>query len=184
MNIVRASETPCYRRLWERLLIEDELQYPLYSPLNIEYLKEYAQESRFEDVSFVVEEKGVPIMGVCMALRAHLDGWRELSGFGRPIGYFESQRANPCSRKGAAGVLREELQRIFREHSFSLVTSRELRPALSPVGECLMDIGARATPFFTKVIDLTASELTLRNQVRKSYKSLINWGTKHLNLRL
>ena len=95
MNIVRASETPCYRRLWERLLIEDELQYPLYSPLNIEYLKEYAQESRFEDVSFVVEEKGVPIMGVCMALRVHLDGRRELSGFGRPIALSPCTGATP-----------------------------------------------------------------------------------------
>jgi len=37
---------------------------------------------------------------------------------------------------------------------------------------------------FTQVIDLSGSEEELRARVRKSYKSLINWGEKNLSLTL
>jgi FemAB family protein len=60
----------------------------------------------------------------------------------------------------------------------------EQRPTLSPVSRLLLDSGGKATARFSQIINLLVPETQLRSQLRKSYKSLINWGTKNLQLRL
>lgn len=45
-------------------------------------------------------------------------------------------------------------------------------------------MGATAVPYFTQIIDLRKPENELFKSTRKSYKSLINWGRKNLNIRI
>jgi len=183
MNIVRAADA-AFPELWKRLFAQDALQYPLLSPLDVEYSREYASDSRFEDVSFLTEENGAPLMGVRAALREHPDGLQEISGFGRHIVFLEAQGLEPLQRDGAAGIVREELQNILQTHENATAIYLEHRPTLSPVSRLLLDSGAEAAATFSQIIDLSAPETQLRSQIRKSYKSLINWGTKNLKLRL
>ena len=183
MNLVRATDAG-FADLWNRLYCADALQYPLLTPLDIVYQKEYAQDSKFEDVSFLTEENGTPLMGVRLALREHADGKKEISGFGRHIGYLEAPTMDAPARDGSAGMVREELQKILAANETATAYYIEHRPALSPVSRCLLDAGGKATPRFSQIINLLVPETQLRSQLRKSYKSLINWGTKNLQLRL
>jgi hypothetical protein len=183
MNLVRSADST-FPEMWSRLFAEDAFQYPLLTPLDVDYSKEYTRESKFEDVSFIAEENGAPLMGVRAAIREHPDGRKEISGFGRPIGFFEAQTMAASSRNGAAGMVREELQAILQAPGITSARHLEYRPVLSPVSRLLLDTGGIATPRFSQVIDLSLSEADLRARIRKSYKSLINWGTKTLALRL
>ena len=183
MKLVRAID-PAFPELWKRLYADDALQYPLLTPLDVEYSKECAGDSKFEDASFITEENGTPLMGVRVAVREFPDGRKEISGFGRPISYLEGKFPDAPQRDGAAGLVREELQSILTAHQNAPVLHVELRPTLSPVGRLLLDVGGNATARFTQVINLSAPEAQLRSQIRKSYKSLLNWGTKNLQLRI
>lgn len=183
MNLVRATDAH-FPALWSRLFAGDALQYPLLTPLDIIYSKEYAKDSKFEDVSFLTEENGTPLMGVRVALRELPDGRREISGFGRHIGYLEAPQMDAPSRDGSAGLVREELQKLLQANETATAYYLEHRPTLSPVSRLLLDAGSKATPRFSQIINLLAPETQLRSQLRKSYKSLINWGTKNLQLRL
>jgi hypothetical protein len=183
MNILRASES-IFSDFWRRLFSQDALQYPLLTPLDVEYQKEYARDSRFDDLSFLVEENGAALMGVRVAAREHPDGARELSGFGRPIVFSEADNLDPSQRTGAAGLVRDEMRDILRANENIPALFLERRPTLSPIGRLFLDCGARATPRFSQIVDLTAPESQLRSQIRKSYKSLINWGIQYLQLRV
>lgn len=175
MKLVRAGEAS-FALLWEKLLEQDELGYPLLRGLDVAYCTAYMRESRFEDVSFLIEESQSPSLGVRMAVRTHPDGRRDISGFGRPIGYFESNMTDAGRREGAICLLRDEMNRLVETTGCTSIVYEELGSALSPIGRYLMDRGAKAIPRFAQVIDLTQSETLLRQQIRKSYKSLINWG--------
>ncbi len=183
MNLVRAADAK-FQELWQRLHAEDALQVPMLTPLDVQYSKEYARESKFEDVSFIAEENGAPLMGVRAAVRTHPDGRREISGFGRAILFLEGKIPDAPQRDGAAGLVREELRNLLSANEDASAFYSELRPTLSPVGRLLLDVGGKATARFTQVIDLSAPETQLRSQIRKSYKSLLNWGNKTLAIRL
>jgi len=51
---------------------------------------------------------------------------------------------------------------------------------LSALSRHLMLKGASAKPVFFKVLDLSQNEAKLKNGIRKSYSSLINWGMREL----
>ena len=183
MNLVRAHDD-MFPELWKRLYAADSLQYPLLTSLDVEYSKEYARDSKFEDVSFIAEENGVPLMGLRAAIREQPDNRKEISGFGRPISFLEGKIPDAPQRDGAAGMIREELQKILQAHENAAAFYCEIRPALSPVGRLLLDAGGKAKAHFTQIINLHAPETQLRSQIRKSYKSLLNWGSKNLALRV
>lgn len=182
MNIVRAGMSG-FANLWSLLWQADYFQFPLYSALNIEYSKEYANESQFEDLSFVIEER-LPVIGVLMSMRTFPDGRHELSGFGRPILYLESEASSDTQRGGAFKVAKAEFDRVLQQYPITSIIYQDFSSTLSALSQYLLLRGARATPYFTQVIDLSLSEADLYRRIRTSYKSLINWGKRNLSLRL
>jgi FemAB family protein len=59
-----------------------------------------------------------------------------------------------------------------------------LNSQLSFLSKLLYDFGAVSVPKFIQTLQLNLHESELRQQIRKSYKSLINWGEKTLTIRL
>jgi len=53
--------------------------------------------------------------------------------------------------------------------------------SISIVTKHLLSIGGKASQFYTQVIDLEIEEVELKRSIRKSFKSLINWGFRELN---
>lgn len=185
MRIVSVG-TSDFTNLWQRLFLGSEFQYPLFQPWNIGFYQAYAPESRFTDCSFVVEEQRLPLLGMRMASSMSPKGHRELSGWGLPLLYMENQDVDSSRLRGAHKLLTAEFNNILQGHSITTVIYQDFlnQGRLSFLGQHLLDIGAQAIPYFTQMIDLSASETDLRSQIRKSYKSLINWGKKNLSLRV
>jgi hypothetical protein len=185
MKVVRAG-SPDFDNLWQKLFLDSEFQYPLYQPYNIKYYEALFQERRFEDCSFVVEEQGVPLAGLRMSVNTAPDGTNQLSGFGLPISFLEQRFVPTVQFRGARKFIRSELDNILHNPSLtSIIFQDYLQDGnLSFLGEYLLQKGARATLYFTQIIDLREPEATLYGQIRKSYKSLINWGKKNLHLKV
>lgn len=53
---------------------------------------------------------------------------------------------------------------------------------ISPVTKHLLAIGGSVTQFYTQVLDLEMEEVELKKLIRKSFKSLINWGSRELDI--
>lgn len=161
-----------------------QAESPLSSLLDTEYSCAYYQDSTFKDLSFIVEADGCPVSAVIAALRRFQSGKTEISGFGRPVLYIENSKCDCGILRRARKLSRREMERLLSLHQSSDVVYCDFlnHNQLSPVSLLLLDKGATATPYFTQVIDLSKSEVELREQIRKSYKSLINWGDRNLQM--
>ncbi len=140
---------------------ENKLLYTktaLYSPLDIEYQQEY--RGPFEDLSFYSDD-AVVIAGL-------KDGM--ISGFGRPMVAFGDDK-----------VLKEQIQRLYNISPHITYMDYLGGGTVSAVAKFLLQKGATAKPYFTQIIDLTKTEAELHADIRKSYKSLINWGLNEEN---
>ena len=172
-------------QLWQSLFEKDEIQYPLYFSLGIEYQKEYCSESNFTDLSFIIKENDNPILGVIMSLDQKKDGYTELSGFGRPILYLEGNDVSHQLLKGSRKKFKTTFENILKSHKINKVVYQDfLNNNLSFLGNYLMANNGKANSYFTQIIDLSLSELLLHQSVRKSYQSLINWGKKNLEIEI
>ena len=185
MNIVRADMAD-FDNLWQRLFQESDFHYPLYQPWNMRYYEAYESETKFEDCSFVIEEKNLPVSGVRITRNELEKGRHSLSCFGLPILYIENQEMPSTQTRGAQKASKAEFDSIRQRYEVGQIGYRDfLRGgSLSFFSKILLNEGARPVPSFTQIINLSVSEADLHCQVRKSYKSLINWGKRELSLRV
>jgi len=183
MKTVKVGDSN-FTELWQRLFLESEFQYPLYQPWNIKYYDAFFRESVFVDCSFVIEEKGIPIIGLRVAYDELSNGTRKLSFFGLPILYVENPNVPPTQIRGARKAQKVEWQTILETYELDFINYRDFSndALLSFFGQQLLDHGALASPYLTQIIDLSLPEMELYGEIRKSYKSLINWGRKNLVL--
>jgi FemAB family protein len=162
----------------------EQAESPFSSLLDTEYMKAYFGDSEFSDLSFIVEDNSCPVAAVVAALRTFPSGETEISSFGRPVLYIENSKCDCGTLRRARKLSRREMERLLSLHQSSDVIYCDFlnHNQLSPISLLLLDKGATATPYFTQVMDLSKSEVELREQVRKSYKSLVNWGDRNLQM--
>ncbi|MBF0181199.1 MAG: hypothetical protein HQM03_14345 [Magnetococcales bacterium] len=177
------ANDPEYKRLWGELTHGHALLHPFYLPGHLEYAREYfGTPDGWEDLSLVITEEGRPVLGVIWSLPV---GGTELSAFGRPVVCVEGAGATSGQLQRAHLVLKRELERLTSERGVTGLRHVDPLPDgnLTRFGEHLLDLGARAVPFFSSIVDLTRGQAALWGEVRKSYKSLISWGRKNLVIR-
>jgi hypothetical protein len=165
-----------------RLYMADPIQPPLYSRLNMEYAREYARSSAFEDASLVLMEHEMPVAGVRMAVGGG-DGAVELTACGRPTLYVEDQHESYGTLRRARKLVREQLDRLIADREVRTIHHRDHLSELSAFGRYLLTRGAHAEPYLTQVVDLRVSDQELHRQLHHSVKAEVNWGLKHLELR-
>ncbi|MBF0369961.1 MAG: hypothetical protein HQL52_10950 [Magnetococcales bacterium] len=184
MEIIPSS-SPLFAKHFARLWRLTAWRHPLYQPRSIRYAQAYTQIEKARNLSFVVCEGGVPLAGVLWFALTR-EGERELSVFGWPVLYLENQQLDPTLKRSLGIQVKEQVQQTLGMESPALAPAKLLymdpllQGRLSFFGEMLLSIGARAQPRVITVVDLFQSEEALWQGVRKSYKSLINWGEKHL----
>ncbi|MGK5094795.1 hypothetical protein WDW89_22645 [Deltaproteobacteria bacterium TL4] len=180
MHIINASHSQ-FHLCWDQLFHESEFQYPLYTPASLAFYKEYGVPLLFEDLSFVIMNGESPVLGILMTVHT-LNGNQELSCCGLPVFYLENPHINSSEMGAAYKLLKEKMHEWLHHKGLGTVVYQDFLGGgtLSFLGRFLLEGGAQGTPFFTQLIDLTLSPDELYRQVRKSYKSLINWGKKNL----
>ena len=170
---------------WERLWQVELFQRPFYQPASIAFVREYYGHCHFEDCSFIVMDENVPILGIMACLKI-CDNQMELSAYGRPLLYLENRQASHSQCQRAIKQMKNELDKVLQNGSATSLYYLDCLYSgnLSPLGKYLLNRGAVAYPNFTQLITLEVPEDQLRSQVRKSYKSLINWGLKNLGIKI
>lgn len=180
MNIIKSNDVN-FLKYW-KMLGDNKIEGTFFSPLEIAFSIEYANKSSFEDYSFIIVENQKPIIATIMSLEIKPDKSKFLAGFGRPICMIEDV-SDTSLLKRAQKLHDSEFKKIIELNSTASIYYQDFlnNSTLSFLGRKLLDIGATATPYFSQIIDLTHPKEYLWTQMRKSYKSLINWGIKNLN---
>jgi FemAB family protein len=110
------------------------------------------------------------------------DDFSTLQSYGRPCILIENKK-----------ILTNNLSKLFTkkiEQEISCYGSgvwyRDfvINGELSTLSRYLLSKGAKTYPVFSNVIDLTQDESKIRTKIRKSYRSLINWGTQNFSFQL
>jgi hypothetical protein len=132
------------------------------------------------DISFAVVEDEQPLMLVpCSAGDVSLDY------YGRPIRFFArsdvpDQLAEKTFENAFGHFDRLVVQNGLNEVSIADVASTGF---LSVVGKQCLNRGATARVCISAVCDLRQGEAEMRRGLRKSYRSLVNWGKRNLEIR-
>lgn len=141
---------------------------PLYSSLSHRYYQSYAGGS-CDPVDVVVLRKGEPVLFLPLSG----DGKR-LSYFGEPARLFP---VPPGTDPGPAafGALLATLVALQELGYAELLLIEDPRVSLRVIERERLEVG---------IVDLEADDAGLRRGLRKSYKSLVNWGQRNLAMAL
>lgn len=158
----------------------------LYSPLNIKYSFAYESNAHFLNLSFGVVFKGSFLCCLILYLK-EADGRQTIDGGGRPALYTQKKDLTEKERKTIRTLVRDHLSELIKQYpnsGFHYYETFGDNYELSMPGLFLLENGATPKHFLSNYIDLSLSNETLAANIRKSYKSLINWGKNNLTLRL
>jgi hypothetical protein len=192
MRVIRASDPGFseaeFRNAWSELVQRSQWFSPLATESDIRYQNAFlsGQIAEAKDVSLVIcADNGEPLNGLRAFLIKDFDGKESISCMGRPAAYIEahpthreSQSAFKQMKKEVESLLQSKLapELWFRDYAWS--------GNLSPMSQFLMASGARLTPALTQIIDLTQSEEQISSGIRSSFRSLIKWGLRELNIQV
>lgn len=134
---------------------------------------------RRRDVSFAVTEDDEPLL---LTIATAGDG--ELDWFGRPIRIFFRADLSAAVEAAALRTAFMHLDALAEQHRAQHIRVQDDGNfgALSALGEQCLNRHAAATLHLAALADLTGGETGLRRDLRKSFKSLINWGRRNLSI--
>ena len=186
MEVVK-GKTKEFELLWQSLWRQDDCQHPFYQPFTRRWFREFEPKGKeVEDLSFIIAEEGKPFVGVLIMVYLESQGNHRFSCSGKPILCIENRAENYITMQRAYKFLREEIDKILIKYpNASLIYWDYLYDnEISFLGQYFMEKGACVTPYITQIIGLADIEKELHSKLRKSYKSLINWGRKNLEIKL
>ena len=168
--------------LWNQLLRSDPVQIPLGSPLDQEYMRAYLSNFSFRDLSMIASAGGRAVAGMQVTAHSLPDGQEHIDFYGRPILLRKDRDADIATTEKAERMLAEELWRLRQSLNFPAFHYLETcaQGRLSDFAVSLLKVGCTGVPVYKQIIDLELGDDDLRGDIRKSYRSLINWGEKHL----
>lgn len=148
-----------------------------FCDIHLDYYREYFG-TKWSDESLVVYDKS----GFYIALIMFSDG-NELSFFGSPTDVVYDNSFTTKAKIQAFGELFVKLEQIIKEQNI-----KSLKFFANPYF-LLKYYEQEGVTFSSKIVfensvDLNQSEDDIKMSVRKSYKSLINWGQKNLDLKI
>jgi hypothetical protein len=170
--------------LWDALLRRDPLQYPLAFPLDQEYSRAYAPHISYQDMSMIARVGDQPVAGLQITSHSPPDGPEHIDFYGRPALLRTSREAGAETTGKAERMLAEEFCNLRQSLNSPAFNYLEMCPQgrLSEFAVFLLKSGCAAAPVYKQIIDLQCDEDNLRKDIRKSYRSLINWGEKNLSI--
>lgn len=130
------------------------------------------------DLSFAILVDEAPAAIVLVTL---LDG--KLCLYGLPLRVFYADGADAAVRANATRLAMTELDRLAADFSVAEISVREPAASLlSPLGDACLARGARAAFKLVAQVELPPGPDAWRKNLRKSYRSLLNWGKRELRI--
>jgi hypothetical protein len=151
-------------------------------PFTGEFGRQYYPEvftSSVADESFAVIAGNVPMLVVlCTSGKAHLDY------FGMPLRLFQRSGLDEKTVEKVTQAAFAKVDAIISSKNLkrSIVGDTSIDGWLSAVGKECLNRGYVAAVKLNSDCDLSVTEEELRQGIRRSYKSLINWGQRNLRM--
>ena len=179
MEIVHRTSVG-FDRMWAKLWAVDPYQHPIYLPKIEAYYRECSQSLEYSDHSFVLVDNEQPVIGI--SLGSGSTG--EITSYGRPV--FSIVDPVRLNQNRVSKVFAREIERILGVcPRYSIKYTDFLTDGkISLLGEYLLRRRATVSDKFVGVIELAQGEREIYRSIRKSYKSLINWGRKNLESKI
>lgn len=138
-------------------------------------------EAARHDESFIVVDGDAPIMLVPCTRGGDVLDW-----FGLPIRVFVHVGLAAEPLAAAADVAVGHCRALAVAHGLTRVhlLDESSHGALSPLGEACLNRRATATLRLNAIATIAEGEAGLRRGLRKSFKSLLNWGRRNLETRI
>lgn len=136
-------------------------------------------ELRRRNASFAVLDGSTPLLiAICSVGEGALD-W-----YGMPLSIVAARGLDSVSTGSAVTMAFAEIDRLIESESATLVSVRDTTDGgiLSPIGGACLNRGWRAQLAFHGRCNAGAGEPALRQSLRKSFRSLVNWGRRNLVL--
>lgn len=151
---------------------------PSYGKFGRSYYPAVCGEAAY-DQSFAVMQGERPVLLVLCAVRGDA-----LDYFGLPVGMFRRRGLEDDAEHAAVASAFQHLDILAgRGHGYQVtVDDAESRGTLSAVGIQCVNRRAQASLRTTGICDLTGGEAAMRRSLRKSFRSLINWGRTNLKI--
>ncbi len=143
-----------------------------YSPLNVEYEIEYGQHE-FQDLSFALFSLETPVIGVALTKKNDA-----LSFFNRPVSLFIASNISEENIFEAKIAFFQKMEELIKDHQIKKMSFFD-HPLLN---NYFFDQIQGHTIWLNSTIDLNSSESTILKNIRKSYRSLINWGEREIKI--
>ena len=168
-----------YSKVLATLLESHSWQSPLYTQSAFHFHRQRPLDEvmKVEDRSFIVLWEGEPVIGFRGAAVTS-DSKTDLVFGEVPCIALENK---PKLTAKAAKTFSQEFDRFAEDVSGSIwYRDFMIEGVLTSLSTHLLQKGAIAKPIFSQVIDLKDEKSVQKSSIRKSYKSLINWGIREL----
>lgn len=150
-----------------------------YTQSSLNFYKQRPEDEGkiLEDQSFVVVWEGRPVIAFLGAI-VKANNHSDLLAYEIPcICYIDSNKIPSKAKR----LFLDECEKIVNKINGTIIYRDYIRDgAISLFAKFLLKKGGYAKPYFTQIIDLTKEKATEKASVRKSFKSLINWGLEVL----
>lgn len=172
-HIVRAADAPPDFSRWrDQPVFAEQKAHPFFGGFGRGYYPLVFGAGR-DDASFVVLRNERPVLLVLCAA-----GSDSVDHYGQPIHLFgEAEGAQESVR-----VAFEELTRVAANRRKLLIAGTWPKSAFPDIANVCAAYGLASSPRFTAFIDLKEGEAGLRKHLRKSFRSLVNWGRANLRI--
>ncbi len=150
-------------------------EHPFYGGFGRSYYPLIYGKER-QDVSFAVLHDGTPCLMACCTV-----GLSAIDYYGLPAALFVSSSIPHQLAHRAVALAVNTLRQQYASMILTVGTGvLEIGEASSGFGDVLLASGLRPTSRRTGICDLSLDENALRLAIRKSYRSLVNWGKRTL----
>ena len=184
-----------YKKVFEKDNPEEYLKYlrqlkqhknfvsSLYTKSCRIYYKQIALDKGWEtdEASFVIHNQDRPFFGFIGAVLKK-DNQSFLTSYDSPCLLVEAEYLSNKERK----CIKNELDNLISKEITNYRISCHLDRTNLGIGLEYLNVQKQSTLtlIFTRIIDLDDSEAYIKSRIRKSYKSLINWGLKQFSIKV
>jgi len=175
-----------FERFWAVLLRNHDNPTALISQSHFAYRALYLGQALEKQVCAVVVEGDRPIIGTYFELLRDTGGRRALDATQMASQIIVARDTAAPMRNGAETLLRKWIYEAADSSKVERLTFRDqlLDGGLSPLTHWALDQGAHIESEFNQIVDLTIDEESLWRALTKSCQWAVNWGRKHMVLRV
>jgi hypothetical protein len=177
--VIIYSKDKSYKKFYKEIIDQQSWQSSLHTQSALNYYKQRPLDEgkEVQDKSFILLWDDNPVIAFQGAI-IEKDKKSILQYYEVPCISIEDK--NKLTKKAYKAFLKEFDKVTINVNKNIIFRDYIIDNNISELSRYLLLQGAKAVPYFSRIIDLSQSETEIKRLLRKSYNSLINWGLREL----